>query len=96
MGVLLAKKGQFDKAEQLLKVLFEQASNENEKAIYHNNLGYMKSHRGDHRTAIWFYRKAFETRQKLFLLIIHCSLLPTMISVVSETADFWKCVLPYS
>ena len=42
LGQLLVKLSQFDKAEELYNVLLEQTSDEGEKAIYYNQLGYIK------------------------------------------------------
>ena len=64
MGNMLLKIGQFDKAEELYGVLLEQTSDEGEKALYYNNLGYVKNDQGDYKKAIWYYEKSLEIRQK--------------------------------
>ena len=60
LGVLLLKIGQFDKAEELFNVLLEQTSDEGEKALYYNQLGYVKNNQGDYEKAIWYYEKSLE------------------------------------
>jgi tetratricopeptide (TPR) repeat protein len=62
--MLLAKIGQFDKAEELYTVLFDQTSIEREKACYYNNLGYLKDHQGDYEKAIWYYEKSLAMYRK--------------------------------
>ncbi|CAF1004884.1 unnamed protein product [Adineta steineri] len=64
LGNLLLKIGQFNKAEELYNVLLEQTSNDGEKAIYHNQHGYVKDAQGDYEKAIWYYEKALEIYQK--------------------------------
>jgi tetratricopeptide (TPR) repeat protein len=64
LGQLLAKLSQFDKAEELYNVLLEQTFDEGEKAIYYNNLGYIKSHQGDYEKAIEYYEKGSEIEKK--------------------------------
>jgi tetratricopeptide (TPR) repeat protein len=64
LGQLLAKLGQFDKAEELYNVLLEQTSDEGEKALYYNQLGYIEHSQGDYEKAIEYYEKALEIFQK--------------------------------
>ncbi|CAF1311807.1 unnamed protein product [Adineta steineri] len=64
LGNLLLRIGQFNKAEELYNVLLEQASNEDEKALYYNQLGSVKDAQGDYEKAIWYYEKALEIRQE--------------------------------
>ncbi|CAF1456000.1 unnamed protein product [Adineta steineri] len=64
LGKLLLTTGKFDKAEELYNVLLEQTSDENEKAFYYNQLGYVKDDQGDYEKAIWYYEKALEICQK--------------------------------
>jgi tetratricopeptide (TPR) repeat protein len=64
LGRLLLKIGQFDKAEDLYNVLLDQATNENEKAIYYNQLGYIQYSQGDYGKAICYYEKALQIYQK--------------------------------
>jgi tetratricopeptide (TPR) repeat protein len=64
LGQLLVKLSQFDKAKELYNVLIEQTSDEGEKAIYYNNLGYIKDHQGDYEKAIEYHEKALEIYQK--------------------------------
>ena len=60
LGQLLIKLSQFDKAEELYNVLLEQTSDEGEKAIYYNQLGYIKNNQGDYEKAIEYYEKGLE------------------------------------
>jgi Tfp pilus assembly protein PilF len=62
---LLLKLSQFDKAEKLCNALLEQTSDGGEKAIYYNQLGYIKSDQGDYHKAIEYYEKALEIRQEI-------------------------------
>ncbi|CAF0816398.1 unnamed protein product [Adineta steineri] len=64
LGNLLLKIDQFNKAEELYKVLLEQTSDENEKQHYYNQLGYVKDEQGDYEKAIWYYEQALEIDQK--------------------------------
>ncbi|CAF1426285.1 unnamed protein product [Adineta steineri] len=64
LGNLLLNIGQFNKAEELYNVLLEQSSDESEKAIYYNQLGYVKDDQGDYEKAIWYYEQGLEILQK--------------------------------
>ncbi|CAF1548073.1 unnamed protein product [Adineta ricciae] len=64
LGKLLIKIGQFNKAEEVYNVLLEQASNEKEKAMCYNQLGYVKDDQGDYEKAIWYHEKGLEIKQK--------------------------------
>ncbi|CAF1282459.1 unnamed protein product [Adineta steineri] len=64
LGILLTKTGHFDKAEELYKVLLEQPSNEGDKALYYNQLGYVQYCRGNYKQAIEYYEKAVEIRKR--------------------------------
>ncbi|CAF0739889.1 unnamed protein product [Adineta steineri] len=64
LGRLLLKTGHFDKAEELYKALLAQTSNENDKALYYNQLGYVKNNLGGYEQAIDYYGKAFELYEK--------------------------------
>ncbi|CAF3688462.1 unnamed protein product [Adineta steineri] len=61
---LLIKIGQPTKAEKLYNALFEQTSNEGQKAAYCNQLGYLKDDQGDYEKAISYYEKELEIQQK--------------------------------
>jgi tetratricopeptide (TPR) repeat protein len=65
LGNLLLKIGHSDKAEELYKVLLEQTCNESEKALYYNQLGYIKDDQAEYEKAIRYYEKALEIRQKI-------------------------------
>jgi tetratricopeptide (TPR) repeat protein len=64
LGQLLLELRQLDKGEELYNVLFEQTSDEGEKATYYNNLGCIKDHQGDYKKAIEYYEKALEIEEK--------------------------------
>jgi len=78
---VLLKLTQSDKAEELYNILLEQTSDEDEKPLYYNQLGFIKRAQGDYNKAIEYYEKRLEIQQKkLFLQIILISLNPTIIS----------------
>jgi tetratricopeptide (TPR) repeat protein len=64
LGQLLLKLNQYDKAEELYKVLLEQTSDASEKAHYCNQLGYVKEDQGDFEKAIGYYEQGLEICQK--------------------------------
>jgi tetratricopeptide (TPR) repeat protein len=64
LGRLLIKLNQFDKADELYKVLLEQTSDKSEKAHYYNNLGCVKDDQGDYKKAIEYYEQGLEIEQK--------------------------------
>jgi tetratricopeptide (TPR) repeat protein len=64
MGKLLLNIGQFDEAEELYKVLLKQTSEEDKKAHYYNQLGYVKDDQGDYKEAIRYYEQGLEIKQR--------------------------------
>ncbi len=64
LGQLLIKLDQLNKAEELYNVLLEQTSDESEKALYYNQLGFIKDAQGDYEKAIEYYENAFEMWEK--------------------------------
>ncbi|CAF0725879.1 unnamed protein product [Adineta steineri] len=64
LGRLLITIGQLNKAEELYNVLLEQTSDESKKAIYCNQLGYIKLGCGDHKNAIWYYEQGLQIQEK--------------------------------
>ncbi|CAF1107363.1 unnamed protein product [Adineta steineri] len=64
LGKLLLAIGQFNKAEELYNVLFEQTTDENEKASCYNQLGAVHWNQGDYEKAIWYYEQGLEIEQK--------------------------------
>jgi tetratricopeptide (TPR) repeat protein len=65
IGNLLLKIGEFDKADELYSLLFEQTSDEGEKAHYYNQLGFVKEEQGDYDKAIWYQKKALDIYQNI-------------------------------
>jgi tetratricopeptide (TPR) repeat protein len=64
LGMLLVKIGNVGKAEELYNVLLEQTSNEGEKAIYYNQLGYIKNSQGDYEKAIEYFEKRLKIKEE--------------------------------
>ncbi|CAF1372347.1 unnamed protein product [Adineta steineri] len=64
LGDLLHKIGQFQKAQELYNALLEQTSDEGEKALYYNQLGFVHSDLGDYGKAIWYFEQRLEIGQK--------------------------------
>jgi tetratricopeptide (TPR) repeat protein len=64
LGQLLLTLNQFDKAEELYKVLLQQTSDEGQKGHYYHQLGYVKHNQGDYEKAIQYYEQGPEIRQK--------------------------------
>ena len=84
------------KTEELYSVLLEHAPNENEQALYYHRLGYIKSHRGDHKKAIQYHNKALEINQRN-LLPNHPSLAVSYSNIGLAYSDFgdYSKALPY-
>jgi tetratricopeptide (TPR) repeat protein len=61
---LLQKTGDFPMAEEIYRTMLEQASNQDQKAVYYNNLGYLRHDQGDYKKAIWYYEQALEIQEK--------------------------------
>jgi Tfp pilus assembly protein PilF len=66
LGLLLAKIGQFDKAEVLFNTLLEQTSDLGWKAVYYNNIGCINDHQGNYKKAIENYKKGLEIWRRIF------------------------------
>lgn len=64
MGKLLNKLSQFDTAEEIFNILVEQTSDEDEKAIFYNNIGDIKNSQGSYEKAMAYYKKVLEIQQK--------------------------------
>ncbi|CAF1068388.1 unnamed protein product [Adineta ricciae] len=64
LGNLLLRIGQMEKAEDLYTVLLKQTSDESDTALYYHNLGYLKNQQGDYKTAVEYYERVLEIRQK--------------------------------
>ena len=62
LGNLLLKIGHPNEAEELYKILLEQASADN-KPHFYNRLGYVKRQQGDYMTAIENYEKALQIEE---------------------------------
>lgn len=61
----LITSGHFDKAEELCRALLEQTTDDQEQALYYNNLGYCKEDQGDNEQALRYYEKALEIYRKI-------------------------------
>ena len=56
------KIGEFNKVKELYTVLFEQTSDEGNKAVCLNQLGYVKVNQGDYEKAVRYYEKGLQNR----------------------------------
>ncbi|CAF1189139.1 unnamed protein product [Adineta ricciae] len=65
LGEILFKLSQFDKAEELYRLLLEQAFSNNQLALYYNQLGYVKDNQEDYENALIYYVKSLEMWQKI-------------------------------
>ncbi|CAF0821783.1 unnamed protein product [Adineta steineri] len=61
LGHLLLETGHLDKAEELYKAVLQQPLDEIYKAVYYNNLGYVKEMQDDYEQALKYYEQAFKT-----------------------------------
>ncbi|CAF1199171.1 unnamed protein product [Adineta steineri] len=64
LGDLLLITGHFTKAEELYNVLLNQASNNDEKLLYYNQLGLVHTNQGEYKKAICYYKQVLEIQQK--------------------------------
>ncbi|CAF3712435.1 unnamed protein product [Adineta steineri] len=64
LGNLLLITGQFTKAEELYNVLLNQASTNDEKLLYYNQLRIVHKNQGDYKKAICCYKEVLEIQQK--------------------------------
>ncbi|CAF0990214.1 unnamed protein product [Adineta steineri] len=60
LGHLLLETGHLDKAEELYKAVLQQPLDEIYKAIYYNDLGYVKDMQGDYEQGMKYYEQASE------------------------------------
>jgi tetratricopeptide (TPR) repeat protein len=95
LGKLLLKIGQFNKAEEVYNVLLEQSSDQSEKALYYNQLGYIKRYQDDYTQAIWYYEKAIEIRQKT-IFSNHPDLAYSYNNIGLVYSDMGECSKPLS
>ena len=65
LGNLLLKIGQFDKAEEVYKILLGQATSERAKAHHYNNIGIAKSRKGEHEKALYYFEKGLAIEQNI-------------------------------
>ncbi|CAF1136386.1 unnamed protein product [Adineta steineri] len=64
LGSLSLKIGHFDKAEELYKVLLVQTLNEDDRALYYNQLGSVKHGQGDYEQAIKYFKQGLEIAEE--------------------------------
>ncbi|CAF4166637.1 unnamed protein product, partial [Adineta steineri] len=64
LGSILFKMGQFDKAEDVYQVLFDQTKDEKSKADIYHQLGWIKDSQGKYQEALTFYEKSLTIKQK--------------------------------
>jgi len=64
LGKLLIKMAQFDKAEELYKILLKETTNQGEKSHLFHYLGYIKDNQGRYTEALEYYEKSLEIDQK--------------------------------
>jgi tetratricopeptide (TPR) repeat protein len=64
LGRFLLNLGQSDKAQQVYKVLLEQATDENEKKGIYHQLGWAKYNLGEYNEALTFFKKAVKLYEK--------------------------------
>ncbi|CAF1240617.1 unnamed protein product [Rotaria sordida] len=65
LGRFLIMIGQFIKAEDLYKILFQQSDNEAEQAHIMHHLGVIKDGQGDYEMAIYFYEKSLQINSEI-------------------------------
>ncbi|CAF1228827.1 unnamed protein product [Adineta steineri] len=65
LGQLLLQIGRYNKAEELYHALLNETSNDDEKAIYYNQLGAVRWSKGNYEKAISYSEKALEIYQKI-------------------------------
>jgi tetratricopeptide (TPR) repeat protein len=68
LGQLLIKLGQFNKAEQIYKLMLDKTSNDEEKSMIYHMYGIIKNGEGEYKEAITFYEKSIEILEKIALL----------------------------
>ena len=64
LGQLLIKMAQFDKAEELYKILLKETTNQGEKSHLFHHLGYIKDNQGRYTEALEYYEKDLEITKK--------------------------------
>ena len=64
LGQLLIKMAQFDKAEELYKILLKETTNQGEKSHLFHHLGYIKDNQGRYTEALEYYEKDLEIMKK--------------------------------
>ncbi|CAF1626176.1 unnamed protein product [Adineta steineri] len=64
LGRVLRKMGQFDTAEDIYQVLFDQTKNDKDKAPIYVQLGSIKYSQGKYQGALTFYEKSLDIYQK--------------------------------
>ncbi|CAF1069094.1 unnamed protein product [Adineta steineri] len=97
LGDLLLNIGQLNKAEELYNVLLEQTSDESEKALYYNRLGFIHYNKNDYEKTNWYYEQEFEILQKVLPSIDpHLAALYNNIGYVyNNTREYSKALLSH-
>jgi tetratricopeptide (TPR) repeat protein len=80
LGNLLVKLDQFDKAQQVFDIMFNQTTEQREKANIYNTLGFIKSNQGKYEEAIRIYENSLEIQQKT-LPLNHLNLATSYINI---------------
>ncbi|CAF4790615.1 unnamed protein product [Rotaria sp. Silwood2] len=62
---LLIKLGQFNKAQEVYEILFEQAKTDSEKALMSHMLDWVKRNQGEYKDAITYYKKSIKIKEKI-------------------------------
>ncbi|CAF3712512.1 unnamed protein product [Adineta steineri] len=65
LGLLLAKMGHYNEAQEVYEVLLHQATNESDKGPIYHQLGWIKDNQGECQEALKYYEKSLAILQKV-------------------------------